>query len=123
MTSFGGPGRGSHQAALDASLAVFEARQAVSGLLGAWGAGSVSFALNATMAPQHRYRRFAACGRRRGDHGRLHNSVLRPPIARGMSAAARCASPPSCPMARLTGESYERALSAPAWSWLRMPPT
>ena len=30
MCSFGGPGRGSHQAALDASLAVFGARQAVS---------------------------------------------------------------------------------------------
>ena len=36
MTSFGGPGRGSHQAALDASMAVFGARQAVSDLLDAF---------------------------------------------------------------------------------------
>lgn len=38
MTSFGGPGRGSHQAALDASLAVFEG--ATGGFRSAWAPGA-----------------------------------------------------------------------------------
>ena len=110
MQSFGGPGRGSHQAALDASMAVFGARQAVSDLLGAWGPGSVSFAMNATMALN-----IATCGLLPAGGVAVttaasHNSVLRPlnraRDERGCEVrVARIASDGS-----LDWESYERAL-------------
>ena len=78
MTSLGGPGRGSHQAALDASMAVFGARQAVSDLLDAWGAGSVSFALNATMALNIAIDGLLPAGGVAVTTAASHNSVLRP---------------------------------------------
>lgn len=78
MCSFGGPGRGSHQAALDASLAVFGARQAVSNLLGGWGAASVSFAMNATMALNIAIDGLLSEGGCAVTTAASHNSVLRP---------------------------------------------
>ena len=78
MCSFGGPGRGSHQAALDASLAVFGARQAVFNLLGGWGAASVSFAMNATMALNIAIDGLLSEGGCAVTTAASHNSVLRP---------------------------------------------
>lgn len=78
LGSFGGVGRGVHEASLDAGRAVYDARVKVTRLLGAPCAGRVSFTINATMAlnialtgllpPQGRALTTAAS----------HNSVLRP---------------------------------------------
>lgn len=78
MTSFGGPGRGSHKAALDASMAVFGARQAIAGLLDAPAAKNVSFALNATMALNIAIEGLLADGAAALTTAASHNSVLRP---------------------------------------------
>ena len=78
MTSFGGPGRGSHKAALDASMAVFAARQAIAGLLDAPAAKNVSFALNATMALNIAIEGLLADGAAALTTAASHNSVLRP---------------------------------------------
>ena len=78
MTSFGGPGRGSHKAALDASMAVFDARQALASLLDAPAAKNVSFALNATMALNIAIEGVLADGAAALTTAASHNSVLRP---------------------------------------------
>lgn len=110
MQSFGGPGRGSHQAALDASMAVFGARQAVSDLLGAWGPGSVSFAMNATMALN-----IAACGLLPAGGVAVttaasHNSVLRPLNRARDERGCEVRVARIAPDGSLDWESYERAL-------------
>ena len=110
MTSFGGPGRGSHQAALDASLAVFEARQAVSGLLGAWGAGSVSFALNATMALNIAIDGLLPAGGVAVTTAASHNSVLRPLNRARDERGCQVRVAAILPDGSLDWESYERAL-------------
>ncbi len=110
MRSFGGPGRGSHKAALDASMAVFGARQAVSDLLGAWGPASVSFAMNATMALN-----IAIDGLLRDGCSALttqasHNSVLRPLFRARDERACEVRVAPIRPDGSLDWEAYERAL-------------
>ena len=76
--SFGGVGRGVHEASLDAGMTVFSARQKLSDLFGGPGPKQVAFALNATEALN-----IAIGGLLRpGDHAvttaASHNSVLRP---------------------------------------------
>ena len=76
--SFGGVGRGVHEASLDAGMTVFQARQKLSDLFGGPGAKRVAFALNATEALN-----VAICGLLQpGCHAvttaASHNSVLRP---------------------------------------------
>ena len=78
LESFGGVGRGVHEASLDAGMTVFRARQALSDLFGGPGAKQVAFASNATEALN-----VAICGLvHPGDHvvttAASHNSVLRP---------------------------------------------
>ena len=78
MGSFGGVGRGVHEASLDAGMTVFEARQKLSDLFGGPGAKRVAFTSNATEALN-----VAICGLvRSGDcaitTAASHNSVLRP---------------------------------------------
>ena len=78
IESFGGVGRGVHEASLDAGATVFAARQKVSDLLGGPGPKRVSFSNNATEALN-----VAIFGLLRpGDHAittaASHNSVLRP---------------------------------------------
>ena len=63
ITSFGGVGRGVHEASLDAGMTVFSARQKLSDLFGGPGAKRVAFAYNATEA--HRPVRTVASGRSR----------------------------------------------------------
>ena len=50
VNSFGGAGRGVHEASLDAGYAVFRARQQLARLLGAGDPSRVAFASNATEA-------------------------------------------------------------------------
>lgn len=114
MQTFGGPGRGSHQAALDASMAVFGARQAVSDLLGAWGPGSVSFAMNATMALNIALDGLLPNGCVAVTTAASHNSVLRPlnraRDERGCTVRVARITPDGA----LDWESYEQALEGAA---------
>lgn len=76
--SFGGVGRGVHEASLDAGMTVYQARQKLSRLFGGPGPKRVAFASNATEALN-----IAICGLLQpGDHAvttaASHNSVLRP---------------------------------------------
>ena len=78
ITSFGGVGRGVHEASLDAGMTVHFARQKLSDLFGGPGPKQVAFASNATEALN-----IALNGLLRpGDHAvttaASHNSVLRP---------------------------------------------
>lgn len=78
ITSFGGVGRGVHEASLDAGVTVFSARQKLSNLFGGPGPKHVAFTSNATEALN-----VALCGLlNAGDHAvttaASHNSVLRP---------------------------------------------
>ena len=78
IDSFGGVGRGVHEASLDAGMTVFQARQKISDLFGGPGAKRVAFASNATEALN-----VAIIGLLHpGDHAvttaASHNSVLRP---------------------------------------------
>lgn len=78
LVSFGGVGRGVHEASIAAGMAVLDAREAVNGLLDGPGADRVSFAPNATVALN------IAVGGLLPDGGcalttaASHNSVLRP---------------------------------------------
>ncbi len=78
MTSFGGVGRGVHPASVAAGMAVFEARVAVSELIGAPGADRVSFAANATGALNIAIDGLLPDGAKAVTTAASHNSVLRP---------------------------------------------
>lgn len=78
ITGFGGPGRGAHPASFAAGMAVFEARTAVSRLLGAPGPHRVSFALNATMALNIAITGLLPKGGIAVTTAASHNSILRP---------------------------------------------
>ena len=110
MTSFGGPGRGSHKAALDASMAVFGARQAVSDLLDGWGPASISFALNATMALNIAIDGLLADGARALTTAASHNSVLRPLFRARDERGCEVYVAPVAPDGALDWEAYERGL-------------
>lgn len=110
MTSFGGPGRGSHKAALDASMAVFGARQAVSDLLDAWGPASISFALNATMALNIAIDGLLADGARALTTAASHNSVLRPLFRARDERGCEVYVAPVAPDGALDWEAYGRGL-------------
>lgn len=78
IDSFGGVGRGVHEASLDAGMTVFSARQRIASLFGYPNPKQLSFAYNATEALN-----IAICGLLEpGDHAvttaASHNSVLRP---------------------------------------------
>ena len=78
IDSFGGVGRGVHEASLDAGMTVFSARHPIASLFGYPNAKQLAFAYNATEALN-----IAICGLLKpGDHAvttaASHNSVLRP---------------------------------------------
>ncbi len=81
LESFGGPGRGAHEAAVAAGMAVYEARVAIADILGAPAADRVSFALNATMALNIAIEGLLPDGGRAVTTAASHNSVLRPLFA------------------------------------------
>lgn len=78
LTSFGGVGRGVHAASVAAGLAVYEARAAVSDVLGAPGPERVSFAANATAALNIAVAGLLPDGGKAVTTAASHNSVLRP---------------------------------------------
>ncbi len=78
LRSFGGVGRGVHSASLAAGLAVFEAREALSALLGGPGADRVAFCANATAALNSALAGLLPDGSIAVTTAASHNSVLRP---------------------------------------------
>ena len=76
--SFGGVGRGVHEASLDAGYAVFRARQQLARLLGAGDPSRVAFASNATEALNTAIVGLARPGDKLVTTAASHNSVLRP---------------------------------------------
>lgn len=78
LGSFGNSGRGAHGGAMHASRMIFEAREALAGLLGAEGADCIAFTSNATAALNIAIKGVL----NPGDHVITtvleHNSVLRP---------------------------------------------
>lgn len=111
LGSFGGPGRGSHGPAIEASMALFSARDAMARLFGVGDqAGRVSLSMNATMALN-----IAICGLL-PDRGRAvttaasHNSVLRPLFRARDERGCTVEVARIEPTGALDWESYERAL-------------
>ena len=78
VNSFGGAGRGVHEASLDAGYAVFRARQQLARLLGAGDPSRVAFASNATEALNTAIVGLARPGDKLVTTAASHNSVLRP---------------------------------------------
>lgn len=78
MRSFGGVGRGVHEASIAAGMAVYEARDVLARLLGAPSASHVSFASNATIALNIAIAGLLPEGGVALTTAASHNSVLRP---------------------------------------------
>lgn len=78
LTSFGGVGRGVHEASIKAGMAVFEARDAVARLLGVASSERVAFAANATAALNMAVAGLVPAGGVALTTAASHNSVLRP---------------------------------------------
>ena len=78
ISSFGGVGRGVHEASLDAGMTVFAARQKLSDLFGGPGPKRVSFACNATEALNIALGGLLEPGDHAVTTAASHNSVLRP---------------------------------------------
>ena len=87
--SFGGVGRGVHDASIDAGMTVFQARQKVSDLLGGSGAKRVAFALNATEALNVAISGLLEPGCHAVTTAASHNSALRPLFRAEDGGAAR----------------------------------
>ena len=109
--SFGGVGRGVHEASLDAGMTVFSARQQIANLLGYPNAKQVAFAYNATEALN-----IAICGLLKpGDHAvttaASHNSVLRPLFRAQDAGQAEVTVVPIGPDGSLDYEAFEAAFT------------
>ena len=78
IRGFGSPGRGTYAPAVEASMAVHEARAAVARLLGAPSPAAVSFTANATEALNVAIAALLPDGGKAVTTAASHNSVLRP---------------------------------------------
>lgn len=78
LGSFGGAGRGVHEASIAAGRAVYDARDRAARLLGAPSASRVAFAANATAALNVAIEGLLENGARAVTTAASHNSVLRP---------------------------------------------
>lgn len=78
LNSFGGVGRGVHEASLTAGIAVYEAREALASFFGAPNASRVSFTSNATEALNLTLQGLLNPGDHVVTTAASHNSVLRP---------------------------------------------
>ena len=110
LCSFGGPGRGVHEASLAASEALYDARMRTAEFLGAPDASRVAFAANATAALN------AAIAGTLPAHGRAlttaasHNSVLRPLFKARDERGCAVDVAPIRPDGSLDMREYERLL-------------
>lgn len=78
LTTFGGPGRGVHKPGLDASMAVFAAREAIAELIGEKDASRVAVTCNATEGLNIAISGLLHAGEHAITTAASHNSVLRP---------------------------------------------
>lgn len=78
LTTFGNVGRGAHEAAISADMAVFDARRKVAELLGAPSPSRVAFGYNVTEALNIAIAGLLRDGDRALTTAASHNSVLRP---------------------------------------------
>ena len=109
INSFGGAGRGVHEASLDAGMTIFGARASIARLLGAPDPKHVCFTSNVTESLN-----IAIAGLlHAGDHAittaASHNSVLRPLYRKVDEEGAELSIVPIAPDASLDLEAYEAA--------------
>lgn len=78
LTTFGGPGRGVHQPGIDASMAVFAAREAIAKLIGENDASRIAITSNATESLNIAIQGLLQPGEHAITTAASHNSVLRP---------------------------------------------
>lgn len=108
--SFGGVGRGVHEASIDAGMAVYEAREKVANLLGVPSAASISFTANATMALNIAIAGLLPNGGRVVTTAASHNSILRPLYKARDERACTVEVAPIAPDGSLDFTAYERLL-------------
>ena len=108
--SFGGVGRGVHEASIDAGMAVYDARDKMARLLGAPSAARVSFAANATMALNIAIAGLLPAGGRAVTTAASHNSVLRPLFKSRDERGCAVGVAPVGPDGALDFAAYERLL-------------
>ncbi|NPD32017.1 aminotransferase class V-fold PLP-dependent enzyme [Eggerthellaceae bacterium zg-997] len=106
---FGGPGRAAHEASIEASLAVYEARVAVAALLGVPSARCVCFGHNATDALNAAIDGLLPVNSHVITTAASHNSVLRPLYRRVDRAQARLSVVPIGSDGALDLDAYEAA--------------
>ncbi len=112
LTSFGGPGRGSHGPAIEASMALFHGREAVSRLFGVPGGSSrVAFTLNATMALNIAIDALLPAQGRAVTTQASHNSALRPLFRARDERACSIGVARIAPDGSLDEDSYMRELA------------
>lgn len=102
LCSFGGPGRGVHEASLAASEALYDARMRTAEFLGAPDASRVAFAANATAALNTAIAGTLPVEGRALTTAASHNSVLRPCSKPATSADAPSTWRPFAPTVRST---------------------
>lgn len=110
MRTFGGVGRGVHEASIAAGMAVYEARDGVARLLGAPSASRVSFAANATMALNIAIAGLLPDGGTALTTAASHNSVLRPLFRARDERGCEVRTSRVRPDGGLDVEDYERLL-------------
>lgn len=78
LTSFGGSGRGVHKPGLDASMAVFSAREVIARLIGESNASRIAITCNATESLNAAISGLLNSGEHAITTAASHNSILRP---------------------------------------------
>lgn len=106
LNSFGSPGRGAHQASLDADRAVFAARTQVARLFGASSPKQVAFAGSATDALNMAIAGLLGPGDHAITTAASHNSVLRP-LYRQQENGVEISILPVQPSGAIDFESFE----------------
>lgn len=108
LETFGGAGRGAHEAALAAERCVFGARKQLARLLGAPSAARIAFSLNATEALNIAVEGLLAPGQHAVTTAASHNSVLRP-LFRKQAQGAELTVVPIAADATLDYDAFEAA--------------
>ncbi len=114
LGTFGGVGRGVHEASLDASMAVYEARSALARLLHAPSASRVSFTCNVTESLNIAIAGLLHPGERAVTTAASHNSVLRPLYRKRDEEGCEVAIAPIMPDGGLDYGEYSRLLKSGA---------
>ena len=109
INSFGGAGRGVHEASLDAGMTIFGARASIARLLGAPDPKHVCFTSNVTESLNIAIAGLLHAGSHAITTAASHNSVLRPLYRKVDEEGAELSIVPIAPDASLDLEAYEAA--------------